>query len=188
MLIIKNWIREYVCFRSTFALSLLFFVIIGCALKPKQFDNNINGAQLIVEPAILHLGVAWISSNEIMFKGIGFIPGENFCVDLTGSEDINRNISVPICCGVVDENGKFNKNAEKLVKADYLLNAEITTGEKGYLIIINRPPIPEGAYLATAKGFKSNIEAKHSITVVGPTFKDQFMDWMAQIIGKVKKE
>ena len=189
MLRIKHRYQANVSFKCAFVIFWMVLMITGCAsTEPKQFADNIKGAQLIVEPTTFHLGVAWMLSKDIVFKGKGYTPGENFCVELTGSEDVNSEISIPICCGVVDESGKFNAKAKKLVKAGYLLNAEVTTGEKGYLIVINQPPIPAGAYQATARGFNSKLEAKVPITVQGPTVKDRFMDWMAQLLGKVKKE
>jgi hypothetical protein len=167
---------------------LMVLMVAGCTSEPKQFDDSIKGPQVIVEPSTLHLGIIRILTKDIFFKGKGFSPGEGYCVDLTGLEDSNREIDVPICCGTVDEEGNFSDKAQTLVKADYLLNADVTTGKKGYLIIINRPPIPQGSYLATAKGFDSKKSAQTRITIEGPTLKDHLMDWVGQLFGKVKKE
>lgn len=166
----------------------MVLMVAGCTPEPKQFNDSIKGPQVIVEPSTLHLGIVRILSKDIFFKGRGFGPGEGYCVDLTGLEDVNRDINVPICCGTVDKEGNFSDKAQTLVKADYLLNADVTTGKKGYLIIINKPPIPQGSYLATATGFDSKKAAQTRITITGPTLKDHLMDWVGQILGKVKKE
>jgi hypothetical protein len=166
----------------------LLLVFVGCAAEKKHFDESVKGAQVIVEPDTLHLGVVRMLTKDISFRGRGFIPNEGYCVYLRGDEERTRSVDVPICCGVVDEKGAFDDKAKTLVKADYLLNADFTTGKKGYLVIINKPPVPEGKYKAVATGFDSKIEAQTPVIIKGPTLKDHVMDWVGQLLGKVKKE
>jgi len=174
--------------RGALLIAALFLVFAGCAAEKKQFDESIKGAQVIVEPDTLHLGVVRMLTKDIAFRGRGFTPGEGYCVYLRGDEEHTRSVDVPICCGVVDEKGGFDDKAKTLVKADYLLNADFTTGKKGYLVIINKPPVPEGKYLAVATGFDSKTEAQTGVIIEGPTLKDHVMDWVGQLMGKVKKE
>lgn len=188
MAIQKNFCRSNSFMRCCLVFFSMVLMVAGCTSEPKQFDDSIKGPQVIVEPSTFHLGIVRILTKDILFKGKGFSPGEGYCVDLTGLEDSNRDIDVPICCGTVDEDGNFNDKAQTLVKADYLLNADVTTGKKGYLIIINKPPIPQGNYLATAKGFESKKSAQTHVTIKGPTLKDYLIDLVGQLLGKVKKE
>jgi hypothetical protein len=176
------------------SLGFLFFavtVMIGCTSespKPKEFDSSIKGPQLIVEPDVVRLGVAKLLGTKIIFRGRGLGSGEKLMIVLSGSEERNRDVGIPLCFGKTDKDGSFTAEVDKREKIINVLQADINFGKKGASIVISRPPIPEGRYTAEVMGYKSNKKASCEIVLVKPTFTDRLKDWLAGLLGKIEHE
>ena len=170
---------------------IALMIIAGCGsevTKPKDFDSAVEGPQLIVEPDVIRLGVAKLVGTEIIFRGKGFDPDEKIMVVLSGNEEDNREISVPVGFGKADENGLFRAVVEKREKIFNILRADVNFGEKGASIVIMGPPIPTGTYTAEAFGYNSEKKASCTLTFNEPTVTDQTKDWLGSLLGKIEYE
>lgn len=175
-------------------LQILLLLVIGLitacsSQKPKQFDAEISKAQLLVEPDTVTLGIARVAGTGIIFKGRGFQTGESYCVELFHeSKNPSDTTGIPICCGVVKKGGIFSDEVKKLAKVGYILNADITTGEEGIVLVVNQPPIPAGSYKAIATGFNSGIQAESSITFTPASILDKIFDQIGEWKGKIDRK
>jgi len=176
---------------SGIILIIALMVVAGCgseAPKPKEFDSAVEGPQMIVEPDVVRLGVAKLVGTEITFRGKGFDPDEKIMVVLSGNEENNMEISVPVGFGKTDENGMFKAIVEKREKIFNILRADVNFGEKGASIVIMGPPIPPGTYTAEAFGYNSEKKATCQLTFNEPTIADQTKDWLGSLLGKIEYE
>jgi hypothetical protein len=172
-------------------LIITLIMIAGCgseAPKPKDFNSAVEGPQLIVEPDVIRLGVAKLVGTEIIFRGKGFDPDEKIMVVLSGNEEDNREVSIPVGFGKTDENGLFKAIVEKREKIFNILRADVNFGEKGASIVIMGPPIPTGMYTAEAFGYNSEKKATCLLTFNKPTVTDQTKDWLGSLLGKIEYE
>ncbi len=178
------------CFNGIM-LIIALMVIAGCeseTQKPKDFDSAVEGPQLIVEPDVIRLGVAKLVGTEIIFRGKGFDPDEKIMVVLSGNEEENREVNIPIGFGKTDENGLFKAIVEKREKIFNILRADVNFGEKGASIVIMGPPIPAGTYTAEAFGYNSEKKATCQLTFNKPTVMDKTKDWLGSLLGKIEYE
>lgn len=160
----------------------------ACATKPVQFDADMKGPQLIVQPECVSLGVAKLLGAKIIFKGIGFQPGEKFMIILSGGEETTNEVSVPLCFGEVEKDGAFEVEVEKKTKIYNLLMGDVYFREKGAVVLITDPPIPPGKYIAKATGYLSDKTAQCEMTFRPPSFLDKTKDWFGGLLGKIEKE
>ena len=58
------------------------FLISGCSETVKSLDQGIKGAQLIVNPGTVRLGIAKLTKLKIVFSGSGFEPGDSVFIKL----------------------------------------------------------------------------------------------------------
>ena len=168
---------------------LAWVFALGCATAPKDFDPNVTGPQLIVDPGTIRLGVATLTKTPIVFKGKGFEPRDSVFVSLLGVKKQDATRDVPLAAGEVDENGMFTASVGTLEKVTELLNAEIGSNkELETVIIVKEPPIPEGVYQAKAVSMLSDRVASTELKVKGPTLMDRLKDWLGGLMGKIVKK
>ena len=172
----------------------LIFVLVtlflwGCATAPKEFNPNIRGPQMIVEPETIRLGIATLKDTPIIFKGKGFLPEDSVFVELMGVKKNDKMVNVPIADGDVDKEGYFVAKVGTLAKISELLRAKLGSNKKmENIIIITQPPIPEGTYTARATSMESDKTAECKLVIKGPSFIDCFKDWVGGLMGKIVKK
>jgi hypothetical protein len=189
MLATKKWFTKDLLGKAGLLSSVFFFMFIGCASSPKEFEPNIAGPQMIVEPDTIRLGVARMKDTKIVFKGKGFQPGDSVFVKLLGVDKNGEKEDVPIADGNVDKFGYFTAEVGTLVKITELLRAKLGSNEKmETIVIITQPPIPEGTYTAKAISMESEIEAQCELVVKGPSLVDRLKDWIGGLMGKIVKK
>ena len=170
-------------------LLVFIFMFIGCASSPKEFDPNITGPQMIVEPDTIRLGIARMKDAKILFKGKGFEPEDSVFVKLLGVDKSGEKVDVPIAEGNVDKSGYFTAEVGTLVKFSELLRAKLGSNEKmETIVIITQPPIPEGSYTAKAVSMESEKEAQCELIIKGPSLLDRLKDWIGGLMGKIEKK
>ena len=160
----------------------------GCSSEPAQFDKSIEGPQLIVQPESVSLGVAKLLKTQIIFKGIGFKPGEKFMIVLSGAEKTTIQVAVPLSFGKVGKDSAFVTEVEKKTKIFNLLRGDVHFGEKGAIVLITDSPVPAGRYIAKATGYESDKTAQCEITLKPPSLIDKIKDWLGGLLGKIEKE
>ncbi|NQU03559.1 MAG: hypothetical protein HQ589_05365 [Syntrophaceae bacterium] len=160
----------------------------GCSSEPAQFDKNIKGPQLIVQPESVSLGVAKLLGAKIIFKGIGFRPGEKFMIVLSGGEKTTSQVAVPLSFGQVEKDSTFETEVEKKTKIFNLLRGDVHFGEKGAIVLITDSPIPTGRYIAKATGYESDKTAQCEMTLKPPSLIDKIKDWLGGLLGNIEKE
>ncbi len=168
---------------------LIAFILMGCATTPKEFNPDIRGPQLIVEPETIRLGVATLKDTPVVFRGKGFEPGDSVFVELLGVEKRGERVNLPIADGDVDKAGYFKAEVGTLVKVSELLRAKLGSNEEmETIIIITQPPIPVGTYTARATSMESDKTAECKVVVEGPGLFDRFKDWLGGLMGKIVKQ
>jgi len=169
------------------AVAVLVFAY-GCSTPPKVLDRSLSGPQLVMNPAVIPLGVAKLMDTNIVFEGSGFKPGDTVFVSLIGQKDVN----VSLVLTKVDANGGFRaevgqSSLAKLAKITGILRANIVTNEAfEQVVVLTRPTIPAGAYTARATGLFSSLTAETPVTVAEPTFFNRIMDGIADTLGKIE--
>jgi hypothetical protein len=173
------------------AMTIILFLFVGCAGTQQAFDPNKTGAQMIVEPSTLRLGVARImdADTQIIFRGRGFQPEDSVFVSLLGVEKAGEKQDIPVADAEVAPDGSFTAKVGTLVKVSEFLRAKLGTGEKNQnIIIITQPPMPEGAYTAKAVSMEADKTAECQLEVKGPSLMDRLKDWIGGMMGKIKKQ
>jgi len=185
----RKWFSKDLLVKAGLISSVFFFMLIGCASSPKEFDPNIKGPQMIVEPDTIRLGVARMKDTKILFKGKGFQPEDSVFVKLLGVDKNGEKVDVPIAEGNVDNFGYFTAEVGILVKIAELLRAKLGSNEKmETIVIITQPPIPEGTYTAKAVSMESEKEAQCELVFKGPSLLDRLKDWIGGLLGKIEKK
>lgn len=189
MLIKGRWFSNGMWLRGGLISILMTFIFLGCAATPKEFNPNIMGPQMIVEPETIRLGIATLKDTPVVFKGKGFQPGDSVFVELLGVNRKGQKINVPVADGNVDKRGYFKAKVGTLVKVSELLRAKLGSNkEMETIIIITQPPIPEGTYTARAVSMESDRKAECELVVKGPNLLDRFKDWLGGLLGKIVKK
>ncbi|MBI9087409.1 MAG: hypothetical protein JEZ11_27715 [Desulfobacterales bacterium] len=180
--------RSIVIFIFGLALSGLILTTTGCSGPSHLLDAGLSGPQLVVNPDTIRLGVAKVMKTVVVFEGMGFEPEEKVMVVLAGTETANREVVVPMGFGVADPQGRFTIEVEKTMKIYNLLNADVTFGDKGAIVLVSDPPVPTGVYEAKATGYQSSRSATCRLTLVPPSFIDRIKDRIARMLGKIEME
>ncbi len=184
-----RWFNRALWVRGGLISLVVIFMFIGCASSPKDFDPNISGPQIIVEPDTIRLGVARMKDTKIVFKGKGFQPEDSVFVKLLGVDKNGTKVDVPIADGNVDKSGNFTAEVGTLVKITELLRAKLGSNEKmENIVIITQPPIPTGTYTAKAVSMESDKEAECELVIKGPSLLDSLKDWIGGLMGKIQKK
>ena len=172
------------------AICVSAFVVVGCATSAKEFDPNITGPQMIVEPETIRLGIAKLTKGtQIIFKGKGFQPGDSVFVSLIGVKKGDQIEDVPVADGDVDKNGYFMAKVGTLAKVNELLRADIGSNEKmENVIVITQDPISEGVYTTKAVSMESDKKAECQLRIKGPSMWNSVIDWLGRVTGKIRKE
>ncbi|MBF0121615.1 MAG: hypothetical protein HQK79_22515, partial [Desulfobacterales bacterium] len=171
------------------SLVFIFFMFVGCAKAPKQFDPTVQGSQMIVEPETVRVGVAKIMGTNIVFQGKGFQPKDSVFVKLMGVKKGEQTIDIPIADGNVDDQGNFKATVEKLVKVTEFLRANVTLNDQmEQIVVISNPPIPAGTYKVKAESMESKATAEATFTIKNPSMTDKLKDFIGGMLGKIKKE
>jgi hypothetical protein len=185
----REWFSKDLLVKAGLISSVFFFMFIGCASSPKEFDPNISGPQIIVEPDTIRLGVARMKDTKIVFKGKGFQPQDSVFVKLLDVDKNGEKVDVPIADGNVDKFGYFTAEVGTLVKIAELLRAKLGSNEKmETIVIITQPPIPEGTYTAKAISMESERTAQCKLVLKSPSLLDRFKDWIGGLLGKIVKK
>lgn len=165
---------------------LIFLVILsGCSSSPKKLDPSISGPQMIVNPETVRLGVVKMRDTNIVFEGAGFqvTPGDSVLITLTGPNETK----VIAAEAPIQQNGTFKAAVPPLTKIMEFLRADVTFDEKfENVVVISKPPIPEGVYTAKVKSMLSKQTAETKLTVKGKSFIDSFKDWIGKLKGKIQ--
>jgi hypothetical protein len=68
-----------------------------------------------------------------------------------------------------------------------ILRADVTFNEKFQnVVVISRPPIPEGVYTARVGSMISKQIAETKLTVKGKNVIDSLKDWIGKLTGKIQ--
>ena len=176
-------------FRIIVGLSFLAvcFLLASCATPPpKQFNPDVRGPQMFVEPESVSLGVAAMSGTPIVFKGNGFNPKDSVFIQLLSVKKGDKIIHIPIADAEIDEKGGFQAQVGTLVKVSEFLNAAIGSNEKmENIILVSQPPIPPGTYTARAVSMESDKIAVCKLTFTEPSVMDNLKDWLGGVMGKI---
>ena len=176
-------------FKGGLMFALVTLIFLGCASTPKEFNPNIRGPQMIVEPETIRLGIATLKNTPIVFRGKGFQPGDSIFVELLGVKKKGETLNVPIADGNVDKAGYFTAKVGMLVKVSELIRAELGSNKKmETIIIVTQPPITEGTYTARAVSMESDKKGECKLEVKGPNLLDRFKDWLGGLLGKIVKK
>jgi len=173
---------------SVFAAAALLIFTLGCSTAPKVLDRSFSGPQLVMNPQVIPLGVAKLMDTNIVFEGSGFKPGDSVFVSLIGQKDVNAALVLT----KVQQDGTFRaevgqSSLAKLAKITGILRANIVTNEKfDSVVVLTRPTIPAGAYIARATSLLSPLTAEIPVTVAAPTFFNRMMDGIAHMLGKIE--
>ena len=170
------------------AAAFLLFAF-GCASAPKDFDPGVKGAQLIADPQSISLGAVTVLQTPIVFKGKGFKPGDSVFVSLIGVDKGGQKTDVPLADATVNEEGRFSASVATLPKVTELLRGDMGTNAKNEnIVVLSRPPIPEGAYTARAVSMESDIKAETTFTIKRAGAMDALKDWIGTLKGKIVKK
>ena len=171
-----------------FAVLALLSLAAGCGGPVHRLDETLAGPQLVVNPDVLRLGVAKVLKTDIVFSGAGFSPEEKIMVVLRGDDPGTKDAVVPLGYGTADARGRFTVTVEKKMKIYNLLNADVTFGEKGAIVLVSGPPVPAGDYTARATGYSSDRRAACTMTLAPPSFFDRIKDRIARMLGKIESD
>ncbi|MCP4682956.1 MAG: hypothetical protein GY864_11540, partial [Desulfobacterales bacterium] len=165
-------------------IAILILLLVGCATAAKEFDPNIAGPQLIVEPDTIRLGVARMKATPIVFKGKGFQPEDSVFITLREVKKGDDVINVAVAGGDVGKGGDFTAKVSMLVKVSELLRAKIGSNKDlQTIIIVTQPPMPEGTYTVKAVSMESDVVAECKLIVKGPSLIDRLKDWIGGLLG-----
>ena len=164
-------------------------LILGCSEPAKTLDNKMSGPQITVNPGTVRLGVAKLRGTKIVFSGSGFEPGDSVFIKLLNVSVNGEKVDLSIASGDVEKDGTFKADIGILTKVSDFLRADIESNEKmENVIVITRPPIPEGIYTARAISMLSDKMAECTLNVKGPSLIDSLKDWIGTLLGKIEKK
>lgn len=165
------------------------FLISGCSETVKTLDQGIKGAQLIVNPGTVRLGVAKMKGTKIVFSGSGFEPGDSVFIKLLNVPVNGKKVDLSVAAADVEKNGTFNAKVGILTKISDFLKAKLGSNEKmENIIIVTNPPMPAGAYTARAVSMLSDKKAECILNIKGPSLIDRLKDWLGVKLGKIVKK
>jgi hypothetical protein len=168
---------------------MIVLMLASCATAPKEFDPNVSGPQVIVEPDSVSMGVATLTKTPIVFRGKGFQPEDSVFITLQGVKKGDQMANVPIADAEVDKNGNFTASVSTLMKVTEFIRGQLGTGKNmENIIVVTQPPMPAGAYTAKAVSMDSGKKAECKLTVREPSLMDRFKDWMGVQMGKIQKK
>ena len=196
MNIMSRWLSEETCLKAGLISIVIIFVITGCATAKKEFNPNVKGPQMIVEPDTIRLGVAKVMDTQFLLSGKGFQPEDSVFIKILGVKINDKVIDIPIFDGDVDKDGYFTIETKSgydpaalTFKIGILLRAKTGLNKKGKtMIIVSQPPIPEGVYTLRAVSMESDITAESKLTIKGPSLLDRTKDWIGGLLGKIEKK
>ena len=189
MRIFKRYSFSDLCLRSGLVSLIVVFLLIGCASSPSELKASPEGPKMVVEPDTIRLGVARLNATQIIFKGVGFEPGDSVFINLLDVEKDGNKVDIPIAESNVDKDGSFYAEVGILPKINDILRAKLGSNDKmETIIIITQPPIAEGVYTARAISMESSKTAETSLTVKGPSVLDRIKDWIGGLLGKIVKK
>ncbi len=158
-------------------------IIWGCKGTPRTLDPSVSGPQAIVNPESIRLSVSKLKDTNIVFEGSGFKRGDSVLVTLLGPNETK----VFVAEAPIKPDGTFKAPVPPLTKFMELLRADVTFDEKlQNVVVISRPPIPEGVYTARVGTMISKQTAETKLTVKGPSMIDSLKDWIGGLTGKIK--
>ncbi len=174
--------EKKVILRWLFVLACLI-IVWACTSTPKTLDPSISRPQAIVNPETIRLSVSKLKDTNIVFEGSGFKPGDSILVTLLGPNDTR----VYVAEAPIKPDGTFKAPVPPLTKFMEILRADVTFNEKFQnVVVISRPPIPKGVYIARAGTMISKQTAETKLTVKGPSVIDSLKDWIGKLTGKIK--
>ena len=196
MNIIRRWISKEACLKGGLISLIIIFMVIGCATAKKEFDPNVKGPQMIIEPETIRLGVAKVMDTQFLLRGKGFQPEDSVFIKILGVKTKDKVVDIPIFDGDVDKDGHFiikTKSGYDLTglafKIGVLLRAKTGTNKKGEtMIVVTQPPISEGVYTLRAVSMESDKTAECKLTIKGPSILDRMKDWIGGLLGKIEKK
>lgn len=171
-----------------FPMLVAMILAAGCGGPVHRIDDALSGPQLVVNPDTLRLGVAKVLKTEMVFSGAGFSPEEKIMVVLRGDASATKGVVVPLGYATADAKGRFTVEVEKKMKIYNLLNADVTFGEKGAIVLVSGPPVPAGAYTARATGYQSDRQATCALSLFPPSLFDRVKDRIARMLGKIEQD
>ena len=160
-------------------------IVSGCSSPPKKLDPSISGPQVIANPQTVRLGVVKMRDTNIVFEGSGFEskPGDSVLITLTGPNETK----VVAAEASIQKNGTFKAAVPPLTKIMEFLRADVKFDEKfENVVVISKPPIPEGVYTAKVQSMLSRQTAETKLTVKGKTIIDRFKDWIGKLKGRIQ--
>jgi len=165
------------------------FLISGCSETVKTLDQGIKGAQLIVNPGTVRLGVAKMKGTKIVFSGSGFEPGDSVFIKLLNVPVNGKKVDLSVAAADIEKNGTFNAKVGILTKISDFLRAKLGSNKKmENIIIVTNPPMPAGAYTARAVSMLSDKKAECILNIKGPSLIDRLKDWLGVKLGKIVKK
>ena len=196
MNIIRRWISKEALLRGGLISIIIIFMVMGCATAKKEFDPNVKGPQMIIEPETIRLGVAKVMDTQFLLRGKGFQPEDSVFIKILGVKTKDKVVDIPIFDGDVDKDGHFiikTKSGYDLTglafKIGVLLRAKTGTNKKGEtMIVVTQPPISEGVYTLRAVSMESDKTAECKLTIKGPSILDRMKDWIGGLLGKIEKK
>lgn len=158
------------------------FVLWGCAKTPRTLDPSVPGQQVIVNPDSIRLGVAKLTSTNIVFEGAGFKAGDSVFISLIGPSQVKAIVAE----ARIQPDGTFKAPVSTLSKVMEILRADVGFNEKFQnVVIITQPPIPVGVYTIKVTSMLSDLKAESKMTVSGPSIIDRLKDWIGSLTGKI---
>jgi hypothetical protein len=167
------------------SISVCLVILSGCSSPPKKLDPSISGPQMVVNPETVRLGVVKMRDTNIVFEGAGFQanPGDSVLITLTGPSETK----VIAAEAPIQQNGTFKATVPPLTKIMEFLRADVTFDDKfENVVVISKPPIPEGVYTAKVESMMSKQTAETKLTVKGKTIIDSFKDWIGKLKGRIQ--
>jgi len=176
--------RKGFCF-SIWVILFCLIILSGCSSPPKKLDPSISGPQMIVNPETVRLGVVKMRDTNIVFEGAGFqaISGDSVLITLTGPNETK----VIAAEAPIQQNGTFKAPVPPLTKIMEFLRADVTFDDKfENVVVISKPPVPEGVYTAKVESMISKQSAETKLAVKGKTVIDSFKDWIGKLKGRIQ--
>ena len=170
---------------SSLVVLFCLLILCGCSSPPKKLDPSISGPQLIVNPETVRLGVVKMRDTNIVFEGSGFQAksGDSVLITLIGPNETK----VIAAEAPIQQNGTFKAAVPPLTKIMEFLRADVKFDEKfENVVVINKPPIPKGVYMANVQSMLSKQTAETKLTVKGKTVIDSFKDWIGKLKGRIQ--
>ena len=170
---------------SILLISVCLLILSGCSSPPKKLDPSISGPQMIVNPETIRLGVVKMRDTNIVFEGSGFQArsGDSVLITLTGPNETK----VIAAEAPIQQNGTFKAAVPPLTKIMEFLRADVTFDDKfENVVVISKPPVPEGVYTAKVESMMSKQTAETKLMVKGKTVIDSFKDWIGKLKGRIQ--